>query len=536
MGIQMHPVRDAVGTTLGEAMNPTKPQFSIFLAHGPYLDAELGVIRREVREWNEAGRGVAVRLVPSMGGEPGEANDPGHADAFALLLADRWRSSFASTDATRDPEAEYERARSALEAALAGDRTVRLTHVAVFLRDSASQTVSTLQEKQVAAFRRAVQQDTRLLGREFLTLEALASSFRMWLDTITGERPIVAEEVSGEDPLKEALRLANAGMLARAEAAFMLAVARPDHLRAFIEYGKYLRRRGRAPESCEMFERAISKARSLRDRATEAEAISNLALSHQALGRPDDARRLHETALKLAKLAGDQQGHADSLSGLARLDKARGEIARAFKLAKQSLQISRDAGDAAGVAAQFANIGLLHRRRGEYEQAEHWLRRALTLDEKLGRDEAVARNCGNLALVHRAKGDLDIASRLLTRAAEINSRLGCLAGLANDYANLGQLSSDRGDAALAQKYHESSRDLEEKLGRTEGLARSHHSLGMLAHERRDAAEAEHHWRLAAELFDRAGLVQDAARTRAALSAANAGLDPIVDARAFMPRS
>ncbi|MFZ4572781.1 MAG: tetratricopeptide repeat protein [Phycisphaerales bacterium] len=519
-------------------MESRPTELRIYLAHGPYLDAERRVIAREVGEWNQSGAGAVVRLLPEdVDGAESEVS-PADADAFLLLLADRWRSKLALSGAARDPEAEYEAARAEFDAAINGERRVRLAHLGVFLRDAAGQVIATMQENQVAVFRKAVRDDAHVTYREFLTLESLAGEFRAWLESIARAGGPVGDAKAddgiqdSDDPLKEALALANAGLLARAEAAFTLAVAKANNTRAFIEYGKYLRRRGRVADSCGMFDRAVARARAVGDLSREAEAVSNLGLAYRALGRLEDARRLHAEALELARRAGDQVAHADSLAGLSRLRKGDGDLRGAFRLAKQSLRISHNAGDMPGYAAQCANIGLLYRRRGQLSEAEKWLRRAMTLDERQGREEAVARNCGNLALVHRARGELDTAERLLARAAEINAKLGCLAGLANDYANLGQVCSDRGDPALAQKYHEASREIEERIDRPEGLARSHHSLGLLAHDRRDAEEARKHWTLAAELFERAGLISEAGRCRSMIEAARAGLDPVLESRDF----
>lgn len=508
-------------------MADTLTTYRVFISCPAGLTEERNALRRAILEFNES-RGLSngVMFLP-MGGEttPGGLPRPPAmvhdeirgCDYFILALHDRWR---ARTDTGQDCEEEFELALECMEIARAPMRQVAV----FFKRLDPRAGHFALHAEQIEALRDRLLAQRRHAVHDFESLSSLMSQTRAilaeWesshrrspkLDAAPSPGDLKAHETHAGDLLHEAARLADKGRLSAAEACYALAIGRADEPRAFLEYGRFLRRIGRTQSAWEQFEKAGTIARQRRDKMLLSNSLAELARICKDRGDLAKAAQLQRRALALAK-GKDNAARAASYADLALVHKARGDLSRAEDMIRRALALEKKLGREAGVANACCNLGLLSRRRGDLDKAEQLLRHALEIDERLGRTEAMANQYANIALVLKARGELDAAEAMLRKALAINEGLSRLEGLASDYGNLGLIHQARGDLDEAERLHLTSLALEEQIGRAEGVARSKRSLGQIALSRGDPSAALKLWREARAQFSAIGMRRDAKDT------------------------
>lgn len=534
-------------------MGPQQPDdirtYRVFVAAPPSLRAEWHTVRGSILTMSE---GVALRrgavFVPvDEGSTPGGSPRPRtmveqdlrQCDYAVFVLADRWRDRSEERDSGDglDVEAAYELARECLE-----DRSFPMREILVAFKFVPKERVErpTFHLAQIMSFRRSIEHDGGHRIEQFGNVDGLADVVRArlsdWLsehmeatDTEKAARPSgvdVNEETTldlkSEDTgfdvfaavspkanlLHEAIRLADSGRLAGAEACYGLAVARGDEPRAFLEYGKFLRRVGRLAQAEAQFQRALEYATQARDDKLKARAMLQLGLLAQMRGDFELAEQFENKGLAISEMIADNKGLAESYSSMGLIHKSRGDLARAELMLRQALAVEERLGRASGIANGYCNLGLISRRLGDLSRAEELLRKALEIDRKQGRTEAIANNCSNLGLVLIARHRLDEAEEMIRKALAINESIARMEGMANDYGNLGLLLRARGQLDEAEKMHLTSLSLEEQLGRPEGIARSKQSLGLIARDRGDHTKARVLWSEAAEMYEKLGMKSD----------------------------
>lgn len=534
-------------------MNPVLPDdirtYRVFVIAPPSLRAEWHTVRGTILTMSE---GVALRrgavFVPvDEGNTPGGAPRPRamveqdlrQCDFAVFVLADRWRDRSEVREAGEglDVEAAYELARECLE-----DRDFPMREILVAFRGVPKEKLDrpNFHLAQIMSFRRSIERDAGHHIEQFVNVDGLADIVRArvdrWLnehvealegEKVAGGRPVTANDetsldLKSEDTgfdvfaptspkanlLHEAIRLADAGRLAGAEACYGLAVARGDDPRAFLEYGKFLRRVGRIAQAEAQFQRALDYATHARDDKLKARAMLQLGLLAQTRGDFELAEQFENKSLAISEMISDNKGLAESYSSMGLIHKSRGDLARAELMLRQALAIEERLGRAGGIANGYCNLGLISRRLGDLSRAEELLRRALEIDRKYGRTESIANNCSNLGLVLVARNRLDEAEEMIRKALAIDESIARMEGMANDYANLGLLLRARGRLDEAEKMHLTSLSLEEQLGRPEGVARSKQSLGLIARDRGDHAKAKTLWAQAAEMYEKLGMKSD----------------------------
>lgn len=527
----------------------------VFIAAPAGLEAELAQIRDAFEEFNRSPRARELRMSPvwatgrmTQSAVAGQ-DDLRRADRFILILRDRWRTRHWGNSGPDSPdcEAAYE-----LATELVGQPDSRLRSVSAMFKeiDPGAKQTPGFQLNQVLSFRKYVEHDkphdfvvfgdgaslrAAILKRLYAWADEHAefssvadrTSVRSALKSEAGDLNIIGDDLAAPrvrpktELVREAIRLADSGRLAGAEACFGLAIARADDLAAFVEYGKFLKRVGRLAAAQTMLETALKHAKAAKDGNVLAAALANLGLVLQARGDLIGAVRMQRRCLELSRKRGHAKGIASATANLGLLAKSKGDLPKAELLFRRALQLERRLRRPGGVAQQYCNLGLISRRLGDLTRAEDLLTKALEIDEGLGRLEAVATNYGNIGLILHARGRLEDAEQAVRKALSINEGLGRLEGMANDYGNMGLIALARGDLDGAERCHLTSLAIEEQLGRTEGIAKSNHSLGMVERARARTAQARERLSKAAELFRQLGMKPDADRSERALAAIDA---------------
>ena len=179
--------------------------------------------------------------------------------------------------------------------------------------------------------------------------------------------------------------------LTRAEALLALGRGRMAH-------AQYLVERTEDPRELELFERALELARTLGDRALEAQALFWVGLVHQVVrGDSPGSLRFFQDSYDFAHELGDTltMSYAARHLGFVDLDAGRPDEARARF--EESVELRRADGFLPGVAAGLLALGEVAAEAGRHEQARNLLLEARTLAEQVGAEPFLRRIEGALA-------------------------------------------------------------------------------------------------------------------------------------------
>lgn len=109
----------------------------------------------------------------------------------------------------------------------------------------------------------------------------------------------------------------------------------------------------------------LALARSLGDKAAEAEAASGLGAVHLLMNDPDTALQHHQLELSIAESLDAAGLQARACANLAATQEALGQLEEAIRLQEQSLSLAAAAADLPARAAAFSCLGRLHHLCGK---------------------------------------------------------------------------------------------------------------------------------------------------------------------------
>ncbi len=151
-----------------------------------------------------------------------------------------------------------------------------------------------------------------------------------------------------------------------------------------------------------------------------------LAILMRARAEPDvsKSRPLYEQALAKARELKDRKGEADALRGMGAVLANNNLNAEGFALFEQSLPISRAIGDQAGAASTIVNMAIVHGKLGRLPEALAAYREALPMVRELGQLDREGVILNNSASIHARMGRLADAVDELILAAAAFERFG----------------------------------------------------------------------------------------------------------------
>ena len=186
---------------------------------------------------------------------------------------------------------------------------------------------------------------------------------------------------------------------------------------------------------------AVSVYKQLGSASLEALTRMDLAIALAHNGKVDEARKMHEGLVEDARSMRDRALESQALSNLSELLRWQGELDGAVHMATRALDLARRMHDALGMAISLNNLGLAYQDKGNVEQAQACFEQSLASALESGEESTqarVLRSLGNLAM---ESDRYKIALRHYDRAVEVLQ--------ASDPALLPLLLSDRLACLLA---------------------------------------------------------------------------------------
>jgi CHAT domain-containing protein/Tfp pilus assembly protein PilF len=158
-------------------------------------------------------------------------------------------------------------------------------------------------------------------------------------------------------------------------------------------------------QAIERYNEALRLMQEAGDRRGEAMTLTNIGLTYNLLGDPQNALQPLNQALKIWQAIGDRHLEAITLSIDARVYYALAEPQKALDAYGLALPVMRAVGDQSGEAVMFLQIGTVYRLIGEPQKALDHLAQALPLSRAVGdrRNEATILN--NMGTVYNLLGE-----------------------------------------------------------------------------------------------------------------------------------
>lgn len=268
---------------------------------------------------------------------------------------------------------------------------------------------------------------------------------------------------------------------------------------------RFLYIRGHHDEALTLHTRAVAAARAAGERVLEGQALCNLGMCLERLGRFPEAIEHHEQALAIFREKGARQleGHALISIGVAHSWLRRQDTAMAFYC--QAAEIGRET--RTGLLEVFAldNLGIELAELGDHEAAIQYYQRALDI----ARDEEPPYLQGhaldNLGQLFARLGRFEQARAHLMQALEIAQRSANRTFEIEVLNSLGETACGASDPATAVTLHQKALVLSEQTGRRSELARAHTGLGQAHQDLGDDAAARANWEKALALYKDLGV-------------------------------
>jgi tetratricopeptide (TPR) repeat protein len=184
------------------------------------------------------------------------------------------------------------------------------------------------------------------------------------------------------------------------------------------------------------------------------------------------AQEYGEESLRLARQMGDKASEAYALTGLALLAQANSDLDNAIAFHEQSLWIFREIDDRRGAATVLGSLGLAICDRSGYPLAATLIRESLRIFADLGDQDGVALELEGLACVAAWSAEPLRAARLFGAAEAFRDRIGVPvsnASLARHEAAIARLRIELDDEKFLA-YWEEGRSLATVTAVAEGLA------------------------------------------------------------------
>ncbi|MFD9907953.1 ATP-binding protein [Streptomyces sp. NPDC059063] len=241
----------------------------------------------------------------------------------------------------------------------------------------------------------------------------------------------------------------------------------------------FLLREGPWPQAATLQERAVTAARSTRDRLAQAGALHDLAVVHRMRDEYREATDIQRRALSLYRQVGDVLGQANSLYELGNIRQLSADHAGARRLLQQALGLYRQVGDPLGQANAIDQLGVSHRMLDAYQEAADLHQQASALYEQIGDRLGKANSLYELGAARRLQGDLPEAARLQDQALGLYHRIGDHLGTAQSLNELGLVRRIEGALPEAARLYLQALDLFKQLGDRLGLGNALHELGVV---------------------------------------------------------
>lgn len=273
---------------------------------------------------------------------------------------------------------------------------------------------------------------------------------------------------------------------------------------------------GRQPESLDWLRQSADIWRRMDNAERHASTLNSIGITLGSLSRFDESIAAHEESNELFRRIDKRHQLAIGLLNVSIPLAAQGNFQQAIANQRAALETFRSLGDVLGEAHALTNLGNVLNEVGEHGEA------LLVLDEALVGYRAVGSQVGEafvikfLGMVHDAKGEHELAIPRFEEALRMAREVGDASLQAPLLNNLGFARGRSGDQQGAREAHHDALALATEHGYRQDEARALEGLGAVARATGAVMSAKRHLQQALERYEAIG-VPDAERVRDALA-------------------
>ena len=217
------------------------------------------------------------------------------------------------------------------------------------------------------------------------------------------------------------------------------AISKDDNLvMAQIYLGTMLYDMGNYSQASVIYEKALSKSKSLQDNASMAESYRKQGqLLRKKKDYPGSLAKFSE-ALSMSTVMNDKSSMAKTLNSMAILNWRTKEKDEALKNWLSALAIVEELGDKPKISKYLNNIGIWYRDDSDYSKSVEYYQRSLEIKEALGDVRNISKTLNNIGNVYFMMADYENSVEFYGRSVEIKEKLQDNKGLASTLNNMGE--------------------------------------------------------------------------------------------------
>jgi class 3 adenylate cyclase/tetratricopeptide (TPR) repeat protein len=238
---------------------------------------------------------------------------------------------------------------------------------------------------------------------------------------------------------------------------------------------------GNYAQASAIYERALSKSKSLQDNASMAESLRK---QGQLLRKKKDYAASivkFSEALSMSTVMNDKSSMAKTLNSMAILNWKTREKDEALKNWLQALSIVEELEDKPKISKYLNNIGIWYRDDSDYSKSVEYYQKSLTIKEDLGDVRNIGKTLNNIGNVYFMMGDYENSVEHYGRSVDIKEKLQDNKGLASTLNNIGETyfyQANYDDALLSfRKSSSYGKDDDNIFDNERYIGMSHYYLG-----------------------------------------------------------
>ncbi len=246
------------------------------------------------------------------------------------------------------------------------------------------------------------------------------------------------------------------------------------------QLGLQLRDLGKWDEARKCFDKARSIAAANQICIEEGNAVNNIAVIYQRLGKLDECLAIHKEAQQIRLKCNDQAGLIGTYVNMGIVNRKQGYLDVAMKYYLLALEMIDKVSDKTSLPNIYNNIGNIETEQGKYREAISWYQKAVDIYSKQGLTERLARTLGNIADAYRSIGDTVNSNISLRKSADWFFSIPYPAAQIYGNKNLGMLYENLRMPDSSIYYFEKSFDQGRRLNDLETMINALHSMAAVA--------------------------------------------------------
>jgi len=195
---------------------------------------------------------------------------------------------------------------------------------------------------------------------------------------------------------------------------------------------------GNYSQASVIYERALSKSKTLQDNASMAESLRK---QGQLLRKKKDyagSIRKFSEALSMSTVMNDKSSMAKTLNSMAILNWKTKDKDEALKNWLQALAIVEELNDKPKISKYLNNIGIWYRDDSDYSKSAEYYQKSLSIKEELGDVRNISKTLNNIGNVFFLMGDYESSVEYYGKSVVIKEKLQDSKGLASTFNNIGE--------------------------------------------------------------------------------------------------